>query len=172
MSNYNLIAPLYDLLATLVFAGQTHKANRQFFSDIPDGSRILVLGGGTGQLLPQLKPECRVVFIEPSSKMLARAKKRKHPVSTSFLQHKFEDFDYDEKFDFVICQFFLDLFDDETMARHLTRIKSTLTDKGVLLISDFHIPKKPFKWLKMSLLKLKKPNLTLVLRVAKNLIKA
>jgi ubiquinone/menaquinone biosynthesis C-methylase UbiE len=51
----------------------------EYLDKIPAGSNVLILGGGTGWILSELKkinPTCRVYYIEASAKMLELAKAR------------------------------------------------------------------------------------------------
>ena len=78
-SNFNLIAPVYDFLAKMVFGSHLKKAQTIFLNQIKEGDRVLVVGGGTGWILEelnQLNKPIKVVYVEPSTKMMSLSKAR------------------------------------------------------------------------------------------------
>jgi len=153
MSNYNRIAWVYDGLARLVFGSSIQQANQAHIKSIPEGSQVLILGGGTGNLLLHFKPRVEIEFVDSSIGMIERAKKKSHSIEKiDFIHLPFEHFLSEKKYDFIICPFFLDLFEEGPLRANLTKIMSMLHDKGQLIVSDFNRPSKPFKWLKSSLL--------------------
>src|SRR5687767_498288 len=77
--DFNFIAPVYDALAQLVYGKAQRRAQAHFLSMIPAGSSVLILGGGSGWILPELLRQsrpARVLFLEPSAQMMQRAKRR------------------------------------------------------------------------------------------------
>src|SRR5258706_3883139 len=76
--NFNFIAPVYDPLAFLVYGNNLKKAKKTFFEKIPSQARVLLMGGGTGNILNDLlakKPFIMVDFVEASSAMMRIAEK-------------------------------------------------------------------------------------------------
>ena len=78
-NNYNLLAPYYDFLARSIFGKSILNAKHHFLHVVPCGAKILIAGGGTGQILPTilaLDPQNHVVYLEKSSKMISISSKR------------------------------------------------------------------------------------------------
>mgnify|MGYP001557100914 CR=1 FL=1 len=74
--SYDKVAYFYDRLATLVFGNRLHKARIANLDRIKAGDRVLVVGGGSGQLLDHLDQgglECHVDFVEVSASMMRKA---------------------------------------------------------------------------------------------------
>jgi len=132
-SNFNFIAPFYDLLARIFF-GRSLQITQQFhLSKIGSEDKVLILGGGTGQVLRWL-PDCDVTYLELSTAMIARAKKRGQ---AQFIQADFLTHSLDQKFDWIVCPFFLDCFDVENLNKVLLKIHSHLNNSGQLMVTDF-----------------------------------
>ena len=79
INTFNTIAPVYDFLHRFVFAGAIDRSQVAFFGYVEPGSRILMLGGGTGKALHALlaaSPGHKVWYVEASSAMITRTRKR------------------------------------------------------------------------------------------------
>ena len=138
LNNFDRVAPFYDLLAKLVFGEAILKSQIAFLGDINDCDRVLVLGGGTGQLLEYIAAQSVIIdYVEPSEKMLSKAKKRNCTGRVVFHQQRFEDFDSEILYDVIICPFFLDLFEEDSLKEVINKIKRFTKPSGKLSISDF-----------------------------------
>ena len=92
---------------------------------IPEGSSVLEVGSGTGDLLAKLKP-ARGLGLDFSPEMTAAAKKR-HP-ALDFRTADIEAPGPEEKFDYVIMQDLLGHLDDIWLAfRNLSRVTASET---------------------------------------------
>lgn len=136
MNNFNFLAPIYDLLARLVFGQNLHQASIHFLNDIPSNSKVLVLGGGTGRILTDLEGN-QVTYVEKSQKMLNRAKERQLKELVNFIHTDFLKWESDQQFDVVICPFFLDVFDEDNLNLVLDKMRSSLDSNGQLMVTDF-----------------------------------
>ena len=145
MSHFNRVAPVYDRLSRLVFGHRLQRAQTLFLDQIPAaGASVLLLGGGTGELLAAIlarRPDCHVVYLEPSARMVALATRRvlhqSGPVSVSFRVGDETALHPDEQFDVIITPFVLDLFTEETLqTRFIPRLRSVVTG-GIWLVTDF-----------------------------------
>ncbi|MEQ9468812.1 MAG: class I SAM-dependent methyltransferase [Ekhidna sp.] len=137
VNDFDHIAPVYDRLARLVFGGDVLKSQLRFLDQVKSSDRVLILGGGTGQLLEHL-PKCKEVdFVEKSSKMITRAKSRKSDQAINFIHKDFFEFETNQKYDMIICPFFLDCFNPESLYKALHKTKSLLSEEGKLIVSDF-----------------------------------
>lgn len=143
-SNFNGIAPLYDALAFIVFGKKLQQAQIVFLDLIPAGSSVLIVGGGTGWLLRQVllrgKPK-RVVYLETSARMLARASRRmlrKPLVGTIEFRLGNETSLTDVPFDVILTPFVLDVFSEQTLrTQFIPRLKNVLNSGGLWLVTDF-----------------------------------
>lgn len=136
MNNYDRIAWCYDWLKQLVFADRLDQASQYFLSDLRPGSSPLILGGGTGKILRHIPQGVDIHYLEKSGKMIQRAQKRVDR-KINFIHSDFVNFETKEKYDYILCPFFLDLFNQETLELVVNRIKKLLKRNGVLLVSDF-----------------------------------
>ena len=79
---FDRIAPYYDALKRLVFGNAIHRSQAHFLQRLPQGCRLLIIGGGSGEvlsLLQNVNPLCRIWYVEASSKMLSLASSRVLP---------------------------------------------------------------------------------------------
>lgn len=145
MSNFNGLARIYDALAFAVFGRVLHRAQVHGLLAVPTGAKVLILGGGTGQLLPdvlnRIQPR-QVVYLEASIRMLhlARRRLRTHPLADRVrFRHGTEaDLLPNEQFDVVVLPFVLDLFTTETLRQSLLpRVLVALRPGGWLLVTEF-----------------------------------
>lgn len=138
LNKFNSIAPYYDQLASLIFGSSIRNAQTYYLKQVPAGAKVLVLGGGTGWWLKQLKrdsPHSKIWFIEASSEMLNRVDE--NSCDGLVCIHGTEEDIPSIQFDVVITYFFLDMFDEINMRRVIDRIKDSLKENGIWLISDF-----------------------------------
>jgi ubiquinone/menaquinone biosynthesis C-methylase UbiE len=59
--NFDFIAPYYDFLSKLIFGKRLRIAQTSLLSKIPRHQRILLVGGGTGWILPELLQICSLL---------------------------------------------------------------------------------------------------------------
>lgn len=152
--NFNWVAPVYDTLAFLVFGHKLQRAQVIFLDQIPTGASVLLVGGGTGWLLEQILKHDhakRIVYLEPSRKMVALASRRMIqnalPGSVDFRVGDETALLPDESFDVIITPFVLDLFTETTLkTRFIPILLNALRPNGVWLVTDFIQP--PAWWQK------------------------
>lgn len=128
-SGFDLLAPIYDSLARLVFGKALVESQTSFLDRIPTGAEILILGGGTGWLLEKISGQnksCKILYVDVSAEMIKRAGLRKTQDEIQFVQGTEMDIPTELKFDVVITNFYFDLFSDKNLmqiVRHLQRHK-------------------------------------------------
>ena len=95
----------------------------ELIKTLPNKGNLLIVGGGTGDILPHLyqhSPNLKIDYIEASSKMIALAQRQ----TTTGQQINFIHSDTipktDYQYDAVYCAFFLDLFAEEEILQWLT----------------------------------------------------
>lgn len=141
-NNFNSVALIYDALAGMVFGKSIQKAQSVWLGSIPDNSKVLILGGGTGFILEELdrlELSLKVTYIEPSSSMMCQARKR--------LPLKFIEVDFIQDthvaalgiggFNVVITSFFLDVFTQGQLSKVVQQISSLVDEGGAWLLTDF-----------------------------------
>ncbi|AMM51567.1 hypothetical protein TH61_10810 [Rufibacter sp. DG15C] len=149
-SNFDLIAPVYDPLAKLVYGRAQQQAQSRFLSSIPEGANVLIVGGGTGWILTELlrvtQPR-QVLFLEASEKMLQQAQARLQQMSVSneseviFRLGTEVDLLPEERFHVVMTPFVLDLFSLEEARSMMQKLAAHLLSNGLWLHTDFHASK-------------------------------
>jgi 2-polyprenyl-3-methyl-5-hydroxy-6-metoxy-1,4-benzoquinol methylase len=137
--NFDRLAGSYDSLARLVFGKSIINAQVSHFSKIPERSRVLIIGGGTGSILEYLPPGIKSIdYVEPSSKMIAKSKSRETTGNINFTQCRIEDFKSQEQYDVIITNFFLDLYDEESLSTLIPKLQNRLKRKGLWIVTDFY----------------------------------
>ncbi len=140
-NDFDKLAFIYDQLARLVFGKSMVESQKHFLNAIPEGSRILILGGGTGWILMELlkiKKEMSVCYIEASAKMIDIAKARlNRDERIQFIHGTESDIPSDSQFDFIITNFYLDLFTNESLKIVIGKIGNSLAPQGKWIATDF-----------------------------------
>ncbi|MEP1095013.1 MAG: methyltransferase [Cyclobacteriaceae bacterium] len=143
MNNFDFVAPFYDWLAMLVFGETIERSTSHYLSEIGKDANILIVGGGTGNILKSL-PKCnQITYLEKSVKMMTRSKRKARNRAMQFVEMDFLDFETTDRYDFLICPFFLDCFQEATLTEVLNRIKQLLRYNGRLIVSDFQSKPEP-----------------------------
>ena len=154
-AGFDRIASVYDGLGRLVFGDAIQHAQEYFLDDDPPQSKVLILGGGTGNFLVKLlalKPECEIWYVEASEKMLELSKvKTKNSDRVHFIQGTENSIPSGIQFDVIITNFYLDMFTDESLDLVLMKIQKETKPNVLWLATDF-IDKK--KWWQFILLKM------------------
>jgi SAM-dependent methyltransferase len=148
--SFSLVAPFYDLLSRGVFGPALYRSQEQYLDLVPAGARVLLIGGGTGQILPALLKHTasrEIVFLEASDKMLAKARKnaptQQEACRVIFRLGTEADIGPEEKFDVILTYFFLDLFSPALLNQITHRLHQALVPGGLWLVSDFVKPPGP-----------------------------
>jgi ubiquinone/menaquinone biosynthesis C-methylase UbiE len=141
---FDRLAPLYDLMADLAFAGRIHASQTLLLPHLPPVRRALVMGGGTGRFLAALlthDPHVTAVSIDLSPGMTRRT--TRHLASRGLEDRAelrvggLEKLGPDERFDLVVTHCFLDLFTDADLRAVIERLTRSLKPTGHWLFSDF-----------------------------------
>jgi tRNA (cmo5U34)-methyltransferase len=147
--NYDRVAWFYDALASLVFGSALRRVQQAaLLAGLPPGApRVLVLGGGTGWVLTEilrLRPEARILYLEASEQMLARARQRLQPGSQAdqveFRHGTEQDLKPEERFDVLVTFFVLDCFPLDTLSAALSRLNAARQPDAPWLLADFKLP--------------------------------
>jgi ubiquinone/menaquinone biosynthesis C-methylase UbiE len=137
---FDFLAPVYDLMARLVFGRAMIDSQICFLYRIPHGAEILILGGGTGWLLEKISEQhksCKILYVDVSKEMVKKARLRKTEDEVHFIQGTEKDIPKEMKFDVIITNFYLDLFSDKNLVAILERIQEHTKTSSVWLVTDF-----------------------------------
>lgn len=144
LNRFNGIAPLYDVFASLIFGKELERAKHYYLYYIKDGCKILYIGGGSGTILYHLIKKhnnLEIDFIDASSKMIERAKKKVPHTGTCTINwiHGTEDnIPHQDHYDIVITNFFLDIFKPEELDILMPKIDMSLKRDGFWIFTDFY----------------------------------
>lgn len=137
---FDLLAPVYDALARLIFGRSIRTSQTHFLDKAPANAKVLILGGGTGWLLEELLKQnalCEVWYIEVSSKMIEKTRARALNGRVHFIQGTEEDIPPHITFDVIITNFYLDLFSEDTLRGVIQRLTKQSTSATRWIITDF-----------------------------------
>jgi ubiquinone/menaquinone biosynthesis C-methylase UbiE len=158
---FDRLAASYDRLARLVFGASIHLAQRKWLDQIPSGSRVLWIGGGTGELLPEVLSRCAdgtLTYVELSPQMIALAQKRRlRPHDQARVHWVLGDeqaLPAEAEYDVVLTFFFLDLFAPVPFEALMHRLDGRLRPGGRWLWVDFLPQKGRRHWWQRMLLRL------------------
>jgi tRNA (cmo5U34)-methyltransferase len=156
-NDFDLVAPIYDALASLVFGGALRRAQCALLERLRDARRVLVIGGGSGWFLCELLARTgveHVLYVEQSPKMLAYSRAAVAEAAPASL-HRVEFrlgteqtlSAADGEFDVVTTNFFLDLFEQTSAAAMARKLAERLAADGRWLFVDFELPERgPARW--------------------------
>lgn len=154
-TNFDRVASYYDQLARLVYGKSIVSAQVCFLDSIPFRSKILVLGGGTGWILPQIlnhTKEASIWYVEPSGEMLESAKRYCKGNNIAFIQGTEHHLPAGIKFDAVLLNFYVDLFTEDSLQKNLQIISASLNPDAVVLVADFFKGKKWWHFFLLSIM--------------------
>ncbi|MEX2230946.1 MAG: methyltransferase [Cyclobacteriaceae bacterium] len=145
LGRFNRIAPYYDFLKQMVFGRAIADSQVAFLGKIPKGSKLLIIGGGSGEILPVLKkvvvsPGSTIWYLEASSEMITLAAKRlplHSRENINFIHGTENSLPDNVVFDAVLTNFFLDLFPYDRGLEICRKIYRRINPGGLWLVSDF-----------------------------------
>ena len=142
--DYDRVASFYDPLSRLVFGKKQAEARLANIDLVRPGDRILIVGGGSGQLLKSLDDlgiDCNVDFVEVSRSMMKRARHVElENISVNYHQVDIMRFDNALKFDVVFTNFFFDQFNEADCKAYLEHIMSLCQPEAFIAYADFIPP--------------------------------
>ncbi len=143
-THYDRTTWFYEWLSKLVFGNAQIKAQEHFLHLIEPHSSILIVGGGTGQILESLTkvhPDTlQITYVEASANMIALSKKR-HTGSNevTFVHAYMEDVDPARYFDVVLTGFLFDNFTQQGAQRIFSVINGHLKPAALWIDTDFQL---------------------------------
>ena len=137
---YNRLAPFYTVSAKLVFGNTLQRAQKFFLDQIRDSDRVLILGGGSGELLTALlrqHPRVKIDYVDISPRMIELARRKNHnPDNVNFIIGTERQIP-EGQYSVIITNFYLDLFNDQTLEQIIHQIKPNLAANVTWLATDF-----------------------------------
>jgi len=157
-NNYDPVARYYDFLSWLVFGQAEINAQVEMLGYLAAGSRMLIVGGGTGWVLEKIaavqSSGLRITYVESSARMMERSRKRNcGQNSVEFLQLPIEEFVTEAPFDCILTGFLFDNFSAGKARTIVRQLDEVLCEGGHWLYADFYLPKGKRKLWKAFLLK-------------------
>ena len=147
--SFDRVAWIYDKLAGWVFGKSIKTSQTSLLPELPKGGKLLIVGGGTGWILPalfqQAKPE-HIFYVDSSGKMIELAQKSFESLGLpsdriTFFTQPFGPGVVTEEVDIVITNFYLDLFPPQTLPEQMALLHRLLKPNGTWLFTDFQYPK-------------------------------
>lgn len=142
---FDLLAPVYDLLAFIVFGRTLRRAQTGLLDELRSARTVLVVGGGTGFLLEAIlaRTEARVLHLDLSAGMVRRARRRlerRRPQDLGrvlFVRGDLRGLPLAGSFDAICTPFVLDLLDASAVLRAVRDLRAVLAPQGVWYDTDF-----------------------------------
>lgn len=140
LDGFNRIAWIYDGLARFVFAGAINRSQAHFLKFAKPEHTVLILGGGSGFMLPLLLDSARnapILFVDASSSMIDRARKRVDQDPRVQFIHGTEVSIPAQALNTVITPYFLDMFQDASLQKIITNINNRTAIGAQWIVVDF-----------------------------------
>lgn len=147
--NYGRIARWYQPLSKVVFGNALIDAQRLALQRLPSGTRLLIAGGGDGEILKHLPGWAGTIdFVEISGEMIRLAQLRTAS-NTRFIHRDIFDFQPDGTYDVILLPFLLDNFLPERAKELIAHLQPFLSTDGEIVIIDY--TETPVFWQKILL---------------------
>jgi ubiquinone/menaquinone biosynthesis C-methylase UbiE len=154
-ANYNNSAWFYDQLSRFVYGKALVNAQVYLLQFVPQNTKILIVGGGTGWLLDEitkLHPTgLQITYVEVAESMMVLSKKRNTGGNNMiFINKAIENVSLPADFDVIITPFLFDNFTDANFPAIFAHIAKSIKPAGIWLNTDFQLTG---KWWQNVLLK-------------------
>ncbi len=147
--NFNGIAPYFERLEKIVFHKEMQRCRTALLSSLPNFNKAALVGEGDGRFLVELlkHTECEQVhYIDSSQTMLEIARKRVQKCLPEMIKrvhfyHRDLSIESmpDQNYDLVVTNFFLDVFDEPSLAENVSKIANSCKRSSTWLYADFQI---------------------------------
>jgi len=150
-ANFDNSAWFYDKLARLVYGRALVNAQVYLLRHIPENSKVLIVGGGTGWILNEITrmypAGLNITYVEISANMMALSRKRNISANkVTFINDAIEKVDLPNDFDIAFTPFLLDNFTEENLDTIFSSIDSKLIENGLWLNASFQLTGKWWQW--------------------------
>jgi len=142
-NSYDRVARYYDFLKRIVFGNAIAASETGLLKFIPINPRILIAGGGTGEILEKiaaLYPSASyITYVEISEKMIDISRKRNvGNLSIEFIVRPVEEFVPTAMYDVIITPFLFDNFQTDKIGKIVHQLDGYLVPDGYWLYADFN----------------------------------
>jgi len=155
-ANYDHIARIYDALSRIVFGQSIVKAQVCLIPHIKPGSKILIVGGGTGWIIERITESQSaglvIDYVESSQQMIRLSQKRKAGSNTIHIIHApIESFPLAHDYDVIFTPFLFDNFTEAKIQMIFDKLNDSLKGDGIWLFADFVVDGDSPTWQKLLL---------------------
>jgi ubiquinone/menaquinone biosynthesis C-methylase UbiE len=143
-ANYDNASWFYERLSKLVFGKAQINAQEYYLNLIPPRSTILIIGGGTGQLLESITKiypsGLHITYVEISANMMALSCKRYTAQNeVTYITQDVGKLSLKQEFDIIITAFLFDNFSTQELYLVFPSINQGLKSDGLWLNTDFQL---------------------------------
>jgi len=143
-ANYDNTTWFYERLSKLVFGQAQIKAQEYFLNQIQPDANILIIGGGTGQILEsltRLHPSgLQITYVEVSAKMMALSRKRYTGENkVNYITAAIGEAIFTGSFDIIITAFLFDNFSQKSLEHTFPLIDAQVKHGAIWLNTDFRL---------------------------------
>jgi tRNA (cmo5U34)-methyltransferase len=136
---YSLLAPFYDVLAKIVIGKSIQESQRNFIPYLATRKKLLLLGGGTGWILPAIEKvnrQLEIHYIDASPGMITRARRNTASPYIRWICGTEADIP-DQDYDCVMTNFYLDHFESVELKKLAKDLASRIVPGTCWLVTDF-----------------------------------
>lgn len=153
--SFDRLAPFYRGMEFVLAGRKLQRCRLAWLDEVKDCREVLIVGEGPGRFLTEcvkMLPEARILCVDASAAMLARArlalqKKRQDSSRVTFMHATLPEWEPPRKFDLLVTHFFLDCFPPEQLKRVVSRLASGAQPGARWLLADFCEPQRGFaRW--------------------------
>jgi len=141
---YQGIARVYNALGHFYSGGQIEACKAAFLDEVNPGDRVLFVGAGSGDdVITAVRLGARVTAIDMSGAMLERLRTRlaaANAVASEIVCADVRAIDRTGRYDWVIANFFLNVFPARELHEMTAHLASFLAQDGRLIVGDFAAP--------------------------------
>jgi len=144
LNQYNSIAKYYAVLSKLIFGKSLLKIQQQAINHFPFKGKLLILGGGNGEILKFIsnqRPNLEIEYLEASDKMISLAQKQIGSNQSIKFLHGFSLEACSFNIDCVFAPFFFDLFSENEISTFIKQLEVAISVNFTLVIVDFKLSK-------------------------------
>lgn len=142
-NNFDFLSNYYDFLTKIIFWNTLYQSQKSHLELIHSDDKILILGGGTGDILNHLNAlqiPLEIDYVEKSTGMMKKAKAKGDLdyLNVNFITADFLSLDLTaDLYDLAITNFFLDVFSESNLQVVISKVNSTVKHAGKWIITDF-----------------------------------
>lgn len=136
---YSQLAPFYDDLARIVIGKSIQDSQRNFIPYLAARKKLLLLGGGTGWILPAIEKvnqQLEIHYIDASPGMITRARKNTVLPNIRWICGTEGDIP-DRDYDCVMTNFYLDHFENVELKKFTVDLTNRIVPGACWLVTEF-----------------------------------